>query len=235
MVRNAQRPESAALWPGLCLSWEEARGGGCGQGRSNPIAKNCGKISGKLQCRNQTSRSLKEQHFCTGNPRTHLKRLNDGQRVIHSTSGLTSSCQRAFGAPIFHDMSENPPKRPIVLQQLCAKAKGTKKHAKWTGPKKLREMAKLWKIVKNCGPQHPPPSPEEGEGASVAPGFLYKKLLEIFGFWFLGPDSLFCWSHGVCLWVWIRAFCHIAPLRGLQLASLRPCGERIVIEFHSVL
>ena len=51
-------------------------GGGCRQGVSNPIAKNCrilreiagngGKTAEKLRCRNQTSRSLEEQHLCTG-------------------------------------------------------------------------------------------------------------------------------------------------------------------------
>ena len=41
--------------------------------RQIQIAKHCGKIAvelqkiaGKRRCRNQTSRSLKEQHFCTG-------------------------------------------------------------------------------------------------------------------------------------------------------------------------
>ena len=52
----------------------------------------------------------------------------------------------------------------IVLQQLFAKAKGTNKHAKWTGRKqlqkncgklrkiaqKMRRIAKLGKIVKSC-------------------------------------------------------------------------------------
>ena len=42
------------------------RGGDCGQGASNPIAKNCGQIAGKLRYRNQTSRSLKEQLICAG-------------------------------------------------------------------------------------------------------------------------------------------------------------------------
>ena len=41
------------------------RGNG-GPGASNPIAKNCGKIAGKFGGRNQASRSLKEQYFCTG-------------------------------------------------------------------------------------------------------------------------------------------------------------------------
>ena len=41
-------------------------GGDCGQGASNPIAKISGKIAGKLRCCNQTSRSLTEQHVCTG-------------------------------------------------------------------------------------------------------------------------------------------------------------------------
>ena len=41
----------------------------CGQGASNPIEKNCGKLrenGGKSRCRNQTFRSLREQHVCTG-------------------------------------------------------------------------------------------------------------------------------------------------------------------------
>ena len=47
----------------------------CGQGGSNPIAKNCGKkwencgklgeIGGKLWYRNQTSQTLQERRFCT--------------------------------------------------------------------------------------------------------------------------------------------------------------------------
>ena len=40
----------------------EGGAGDCGQGASNPIAKNCR----KWRCRNRTSRSLKEQHLCTG-------------------------------------------------------------------------------------------------------------------------------------------------------------------------
>ena len=47
----------------------------------------------------------------------------------------------------------------LVLQQLSAKAKGTNKHAKWTGRKQLRKIAKLQKIVKNCGAQPPHPRP----------------------------------------------------------------------------
>ena len=40
-------------------------GEGCGQGVSHSIAKDRGTIAGKSRWRNQTSRSLKEQHLCT--------------------------------------------------------------------------------------------------------------------------------------------------------------------------
>ena len=48
------------------VNWGWGGGGVCGQGASNPIAKNCRKIAGKLQCCKQTFRSLKEQYFGTG-------------------------------------------------------------------------------------------------------------------------------------------------------------------------
>ena len=52
----------------------------------------------------------------------------------------------------------------LLLQQLFAKAKGTKKHAKWTGRKQLRKncgkfrkIAKLRKIAKKIVDPNPPP------------------------------------------------------------------------------
>ena len=41
-------------------------GGDCGQGASKSNCDKVRKIAGKLRCRNQTSRSLKGQHLCTG-------------------------------------------------------------------------------------------------------------------------------------------------------------------------
>ena len=42
------------------------RGGGKRSGSVKFKMKNCAKIEERLRCRDQTSRSLKEQHFCTG-------------------------------------------------------------------------------------------------------------------------------------------------------------------------
>ena len=67
----------------------------------------------------------------------------------------------------------------IVLQRLCAKAKGTNTHAGGGGGNrqeviagKLREICEIAKIAKNCGPQPPPPfalAPWR-LGASESPG-----------------------------------------------------------------
>ena len=54
--------QSRTWRPAVCPSGLSLMGGDCGQEASNPNAKNCG----KLRCRNQTSQSLKQQQFCTG-------------------------------------------------------------------------------------------------------------------------------------------------------------------------
>ena len=62
-------PESSAGLAPYLGEVEVGKGGGgghCGQGASNPIAE-------KLRCRNQTSQSLKEQHFGTGDTQGNSK------------------------------------------------------------------------------------------------------------------------------------------------------------------
>ena len=47
---------------------------GWGGLRSGSVKSNCKKLlenCGNLRCRNQTSQSLKEQQFCTGDTQTH--------------------------------------------------------------------------------------------------------------------------------------------------------------------
>ena len=89
-------------------------GGGGIAIREGPVQlrKIAGKNCGKLRCRNQTPRSLKEQHFCTG--------------------GSECFC--------------------VSKQKIAGKMRKIAKTSE-----KIRKIAKMRKIAKNCEPQSPPP------------------------------------------------------------------------------
>ena len=70
--------------------------GGGGIARREPqiqmrkkLRKVCGKIAGKLRCPNQTSRSLKKQHFCTGETQGTNKHA-----MGTSTKQLRKNCRK---------------------------------------------------------------------------------------------------------------------------------------------
>ena len=126
------------------------------------IAGEMREIAGKLRCCNQTKlnlpkpqgatilhrslRMLKQIGSFTGTRSTTTSALNITTKVKHNSFGGRKTLKY------------------LLLQQLFAKAKGTKKHAKWTGRKQLRKNCRKFRKIaiaenckKNCGPQSPPP------------------------------------------------------------------------------
>ena len=82
-----------------------ARGGGGGRETSKPIAKNCGEIAEKMRGQNQASRSLKEQHFCTG-----------GSDCFCVSSNLVHRHHSYRGRPSISPRSRNRRQVDIVIQ-----------------------------------------------------------------------------------------------------------------------
>ena len=89
--------------PSVIYTTRDWGGGDLIQGASDPMAEiagNCGKLRGKLQCRNQTSRSLKEQHLCTGDTQGSNKRASwTGKKAIAEKCGqlpkIAGNCEIA--------------------------------------------------------------------------------------------------------------------------------------------
>ena len=72
---------SSELRQGALVSHKHtAPSSGGGQGASNPIARNCSKLRENCGARNQTSRSLKQQPFCTGDTQGTDKRARRTKR-----------------------------------------------------------------------------------------------------------------------------------------------------------
>ena len=87
-----------------CVSWGapqycQGRGEGIAvrerQIQLRTIAENCGKFAGKLRCRDQTSRSLKDQHFCTGGTKgTNKHAMWTSKKQLWKNCEISKDCEK---------------------------------------------------------------------------------------------------------------------------------------------